>query len=106
MTQQIQGLDPITIRGQADAWLEGNYWIGVYSTNLKSIRYNKKREELYIEFLSKKNTREDGPAFIYRYPPENIARDLFNARSKGIYFDSHIKKHYACEGPLAKLGII
>lgn len=59
-------------------WLDANVWVGVISSNVKAIRYNKNRYELYVRF---KNGSE------YKYPGVDklMARQMFDSSSKGKF---------------------
>ncbi len=59
----------------------------VSSSQIKSVGYDAKREELEIEFNS-------GGIYRYYKVPESVYNDLMKAESKGKFFNSQIKGLY------------
>lgn len=57
-------------------WLDSGRWVGVISSNVRKIRYDKKRYDLYIGFLN---------GSIYKYPgvDRSLARRIFQSASLG-----------------------
>lgn len=59
-------------------WQGGNYWIFVESSNVKGIRYDIEKQELYVWFIS-------GRVYQYQQVPESAAIAMFYADSMGKY---------------------
>jgi len=60
----------------------------VRSTNIRSVGYDKKSEQLEIEF-------HQGKVYLYFDVPESVYRGLISAGSKGSYFAMNIKDSFA-----------
>lgn len=60
----------------------------VRSTNIRSVGYDKKTEQLEIEF-------HQGKVYLYFDVPEYIYHSLVSAGSKGSYFAENIKDSFA-----------
>ena len=57
-------------------WLDSGRWVGVVSSNVKKIRWDKKRYDLYVGFLN---------GSIYKYPgvDRGLARSMYQSASMG-----------------------
>lgn len=64
-----------------------NQWISVKSSNLSAILYRPDDEELLIRFKS-------GLEYSYEGVPPEVAQQLLDADSKGIYHARRIKHSY------------
>jgi len=60
----------------------------VESSTMRAIGYDEDRSELYIEFTS-------GELYAYSLVPRRIFRELFDADSKGQYFNRSIRNVYS-----------
>ena len=62
--------------------------VNVSSSNIKSVGYDKERQELEVEFNN---------GGLYSYPdfPEDLFNDFMNASSKGSFFHSNIKYEFS-----------
>lgn len=58
------------------------------SSVIQSYRYDPERRTLLIRFVS-------GHAYSYSDVPEEVANGLTTARSKGRYFQEHIRDRFA-----------
>ena len=67
------------------------------STVVRRFHYQPERRELVIEFVS-------GRIYIYSGVPEDVAKGLEIASSKGRYFNLRIRDHYDCREVTGELG--
>jgi hypothetical protein len=65
-------------------------WREVDSTNLKSVSYDRKSRQLFIEFQS-------GPVYRYEKVSYYRYRKLLHADSHGRYFNTNIRMKYVYE---------
>ena len=68
----------------ADQWVKDNDWVGVKSSNVSAIKYDRVRKELYVSFNS-------GGSGYYTGVPVLTARDMFNASSVGTFLHQKLK---------------
>jgi hypothetical protein len=73
-------------------WAEVGEWAVVNSSNVAAIAYNKKAQELYVEFLGKGKVNP-----IYRYSGVSVstARDMFDSSSVGSFVWKVLRDRYA-----------
>lgn len=64
-----------------DTWLNSNRWVGVRSTNVRQIRYDKKAQVLAISFLK-------GRTYLYFQADPAVAQAMYMAPSMGRYIHS------------------
>jgi len=60
------------------------------SSTINSLEYDFEKAKLVIEFKA-------GSKYIYSAVPEDVARELFLAESKGKHFAAHIKDKFVTE---------
>lgn len=60
------------------SWSEFPRWVHVFSTNVKAIKYDAKKEELQVEFRNKS-------IYAYEGVHLDIAREMFHASSMGKF---------------------
>jgi hypothetical protein len=63
----------------------------VKSTNLAAVGYNKKTQNLELEFLN-------GHIYLYHHVPEEEYKNLMTSNSKGGYFNAYIRSNAAYTG--------
>ena len=83
----------------SEDWAKYRRWKKVSSSNVLAIYYDKEDKVLSVQF--KKVSK--GIKFpIYRYSgvPEEIARKMYDAGSKGKMVWSHLRDKYPVEGPM------
>jgi hypothetical protein len=61
---------------------------GIPSTVIRSFDYRAATRELLVEFVT-------GRRYVYAEVPEEEAASLRQAFAKGVYFNRHIRPHYA-----------
>ena len=64
--------------------------VAVTSSSLKSFGYDSDHKLLEVEFRSHQ-------VYVYRDVPDWVVERLMAARSKGRYFDAHIRDRYPCQ---------
>ena len=64
--------------------------VPVSSSSLKSVAYDGDRKLLEVEFHSR-------AVYVYRDVPDSAVEGLMTSRSKGRYFDLHIRNRYPFE---------
>ena len=108
MTQPRQNQDAPKIdkrhRLEADDWVDSGRWVRVSSSNVSAIMFDKLRERIYVEFLPSKKFPA-GSVYFYLSCPAQLAKDLFNAGSIGIFLNSKIKGVHAFAGPFGSREI-
>ena len=65
------------------------------SSSIKSLEYNFEKARLVVEFKA-------GAKYMYAAVPEDVAKELFLAESKGKHFAAHIKDKFVTE----KIGAV
>lgn len=69
----------------ADQWAASGVYADVQSSNVMGISYDIKTQTLYVEFLGPKQARVNTSLYEYYNVPEQVAKDMFNASSKGAF---------------------
>ena len=71
----------------SERWADEGIWVPVISSNVSTIRFSKKRSELFVSY---------GGGRTYRYSnvPESVAQLMFNASSQGIFVHRVLKPNY------------
>lgn len=67
----------------AREWIKNRITVQAISSNISSLAYDKKAQDLYIGF-------HKGPTYLYYGIPEHLAITFFNAPSLGIYHRQHL----------------
>lgn len=62
-------------------------WHPVRSSIIAGIRYNKKRKELSVMF-------DRSTVYVYRQVPEVLFNKMLTAKSKGQFYNTHLKGIY------------
>lgn len=70
--------------------------VNVESTNIHSIEYSDKKQELKVWF----NNRKEDEFYLYSGVPPKVFGELMLAKSKGRYFADNIKLIYDFKGGL------
>ncbi|HTN45764.1 MAG TPA: KTSC domain-containing protein [Flavipsychrobacter sp.] len=60
------------------------------STVIKFIRYDETKQLLIVGFVS-------GWVYHYKEVPESIYKSFKSSKSKGVYFNDHVKDQFAFE---------
>lgn len=71
-------------------WVDSGQWAAVISTRMTAISYDKPNLLLFIEFPPPKNKPTQSTICEYTNVPEFVAKDLFNASSKGQFLHQRI----------------
>lgn len=81
----------------ADGWMDSGRWVGVKSSNVAGIRYNRPMKRLYVEFKGKKGS----PDSVYQYDgvPPQTARAMFGTGSMGSFVWKRLRGKF----PYAKI---
>lgn len=66
-------------------WIDKGVWVGVKSSNVAKIMYDKEMRRLHVEFNS-------GGVGWYENVSESVAKSMFDAPSIGKYLDKVLKK--------------
>lgn len=65
----------------------GAFFGGMPSTAIRSFDYQPERRELQVTFIT-------GRQYVYDRVPEEVAKRFRSARSKGRFFNAHIRDRY------------
>lgn len=63
----------------AETWAGSGTWVGVKSTDVGAIMYDRKKAELFVEF------RKSGNIYYYANVPPQVAIDMYNTNSMGRF---------------------
>lgn len=78
LTSAIRPAPKVHTDRTAEEWIEGGWPVGVSSSWVTAIRYDRERLELFVGF-------KDGVTCKYLDVDEITAQDMFNASSMGVF---------------------
>lgn len=87
-------------RLDAGGWIESGRWANVSSSNVAAIMFDQLRQRLYVQFLPSTKF-PSGSVYYYLDVPDDIAVEIFNAGSIGVYLNRVIKPRFTAAGPFA-----